>query len=262
MTVSFFGGGFHILFDNPQATKNQARQLQSKQWREESRDRRRPTASASPAGLDREQTERRRPAGKIMLRGGINQIAVLLNMIASLANPRLARAALGAGGVAAVAAARRPLPPLAFAPRLAPATSLPLRPPPGGLLRTPPSRLSSSESGGRAGGDTDFDRAGPDKTEEGAGARSYRASGGSDLPPRSVLRLRVPDPEDMEDVGAVLSVGTGEGDVVLLGGDLGAGKTCLSRGFVRARTGDEEMRVTSPTYLLSNAYPADGGKTT
>jgi len=72
----------------------------------------------------------------------------------------------------------------------------------------------------------------------------------------------VPDPEDMEDVGAVLSVGTGEGDVVLLGGDLGAGKTCLSRGFVRARTGDEEMRVTSPTYLLSNAYPADGGKTT
>lgn len=74
------------------------------------------------------------------------------------------------------------------------------------------------------------------------------------------LRLAVPTPEDMEDVGAVLSIGTGGGDTILLGGDLGAGKTCLSRGFVRTRTGDPDMRVTSPTYLLSNSYPADGGE--
>mmetsp|Transcript_58618 Transcript_58618/g.174498 ORF Transcript_58618/g.174498 Transcript_58618/m.174498 type:complete len:331 (-) Transcript_58618:223-1215(-) len=73
------------------------------------------------------------------------------------------------------------------------------------------------------------------------------------------MRLAVPTPEDMEDVGAVLSMGTGGGDTILLGGDLGAGKTCLSRGFVQARTGDPDMRVTSPTYLLSNSYPADGG---
>jgi len=46
----------------------------------------------------------------------------------------------------------------------------------------------------------------------------------------------------------------------LLGGDLGAGKTCFARGFVRARSGYFDMRVTSPTYLLSNTYPADNGK--
>ena len=73
------------------------------------------------------------------------------------------------------------------------------------------------------------------------------------------LKLSVPTPEDMEDVGAVLSIGTGGGDTILLGGDLGAGKTCFSRGFVRARTGDIDARVTSPTYLLCNTYPAQDG---
>jgi hypothetical protein len=72
----------------------------------------------------------------------------------------------------------------------------------------------------------------------------------------NLLRLAIPTSEDMEDVGAILSMGTGPGDVILLGGDLGAGKTCFSRGFVRARTGDMDQRVTSPTYLLSNTYDA------
>jgi len=71
------------------------------------------------------------------------------------------------------------------------------------------------------------------------------------------LELEIATIEDMEDVGAVLSVGTKGGDVLVLDGDLGAGKTCFSRGFVRARTGFTDMRVTSPTYLLSNTYPAN-----
>lgn len=36
-------------------------------------------------------------------------------------------------------------------------------------------------------------------------------------------------------------------------------KTCFSRGFVRAKTGLSDLRVTSPTYLLSNTYPVDNG---
>lgn len=68
------------------------------------------------------------------------------------------------------------------------------------------------------------------------------------------LELEIATIEDMEDVGAVLSVGTTGGDVLVLNGDLGAGKTCFSRGFVRARTGQSAVRVTSPTYLLSNTY--------
>ena len=71
----------------------------------------------------------------------------------------------------------------------------------------------------------------------------------------SSISLTIPTPEDMEDLGALLSVGTTHGDVILMDGDLGAGKTCFSRGFVRARTGMEGLGVTSPTYLLCNTYP-------
>ncbi len=70
------------------------------------------------------------------------------------------------------------------------------------------------------------------------------------------LELEISTIEDMEDVGAVLSVGAMGGDILTLDGDLGAGKTCFSRGFVRASTGVSDLRVTSPTYLLSNTYPA------
>lgn len=75
------------------------------------------------------------------------------------------------------------------------------------------------------------------------------------------LDLCIPTAEDMEDIGGLLSVNSAKGDVILLDGDLGAGKTCFSRGFVRGRTGLENERVTSPTYLLSNTYSVDGGNT-
>ena len=75
------------------------------------------------------------------------------------------------------------------------------------------------------------------------------------------LTLCIPTPEDMQDMGGLLSVHTQRGDILFLDGDLGAGKTCFSRGFVRARTGAWDERVTSPTYLLSNCYLADGGQT-
>lgn len=52
---------------------------------------------------------------------------------------------------------------------------------------------------------------------------------------------------------------TNRGDIFFLDGDLGAGKTSFSRGFLRASTGDEGLRVTSPTYLLVNVYPILGG---
>ncbi|EJK62948.1 hypothetical protein THAOC_16421 [Thalassiosira oceanica] len=74
---------------------------------------------------------------------------------------------------------------------------------------------------------------------------------------RYSLELTIPTPEDMEDIGGLLSVNSLPGDVILLDGDLGAGKTCFSRGFVRAKTGLPDERVTSPTYLLSNAYSVD-----
>lgn len=77
------------------------------------------------------------------------------------------------------------------------------------------------------------------------------------------IRIQVPTVEDMEDIGALLAtlvldpevVCSPSGSTIFLQGDLGAGKTTLSRGFVRVATGDPELRVTSPTYLLSNSYP-------
>lgn len=49
-------------------------------------------------------------------------------------------------------------------------------------------------------------------------------------------------------------------DVVSSAGDLGAGKTCLSRGIVRSKFNDMNMVVTSPSYLLDNCYLYDEDK--
>lgn len=43
--------------------------------------------------------------------------------------------------------------------------------------------------------------------------------------------------------------------VVLLDGDLGAGKTTFARGFVRALSGGADVVVQSPTYALARTYP-------
>ncbi|KAF4033006.1 Threonylcarbamoyl adenosine biosynthesis protein TsaE [Phytophthora infestans] len=59
---------------------------------------------------------------------------------------------------------------------------------------------------------------------------------------------------DMEKLGEWLARDRQAGDVLFLKGDLGCGKTCLARGFVRAYTGQKDLAVTSPTYLLVNTY--------
>ncbi|CAI5713547.1 unnamed protein product [Hyaloperonospora brassicae] len=58
----------------------------------------------------------------------------------------------------------------------------------------------------------------------------------------------------METLGERLAQGRQPGDVLFLQGDLGCGKTCLARGFVRAHTQLTQLAVPSPTYLLVNTY--------
>ncbi|MGE0503290.1 MAG: tRNA (adenosine(37)-N6)-threonylcarbamoyltransferase complex ATPase subunit type 1 TsaE [Rhizobiaceae bacterium] len=53
-----------------------------------------------------------------------------------------------------------------------------------------------------------------------------------------------------EDIAAALM----RGDLVTLKGDLGAGKTTLARGLIRALAGDPRMDVPSPTFTLVQAY--------
>lgn len=60
------------------------------------------------------------------------------------------------------------------------------------------------------------------------------------------------DPTETEALGAELAVGLGAGDVVLVAGELGSGKTTLIRGAARALGVCDP--VTSPTFSIGHRY--------
>src|SRR5690242_11670525 len=74
----------------------------------------------------------------------------------------------------------------------------------------------------------------------------------------------VPEMIDLADERATLALGARlagaavRGDVFALAGDLGAGKTTLARGFIRALTTPEE-EVPSPTFTLVQTYDTPKG---
>ena len=61
-------------------------------------------------------------------------------------------------------------------------------------------------------------------------------------------------PEQTEAAGAELAKGLSAGDVVLVEGELGAGKTTFVRGA--ARVLGVSAQVTSPTFTIGQRYPA------
>jgi len=67
-----------------------------------------------------------------------------------------------------------------------------------------------------------------------------------------VERLESGSAAETEAVGARLAAGLGPGDVVVVSGDLGAGKTTLIRGACRAL--GVEGPVTSPTFTIGQRY--------
>jgi tRNA threonylcarbamoyladenosine biosynthesis protein TsaE len=64
--------------------------------------------------------------------------------------------------------------------------------------------------------------------------------------------LRTRNAAETEAVGADLAADLGPGDVVLVSGDLGSGKTTLIRGACRALGVSEP--VTSPTFTIGHTY--------
>jgi tRNA threonylcarbamoyladenosine biosynthesis protein TsaE len=63
-------------------------------------------------------------------------------------------------------------------------------------------------------------------------------------------------PEETQNLGALLGKFAETGTVVLLKGDLGAGKTCFAQGVARGLGVPESHPVTSPTFVIMNQYPA------
>jgi tRNA threonylcarbamoyladenosine biosynthesis protein TsaE len=70
-------------------------------------------------------------------------------------------------------------------------------------------------------------------------------------------RLRIPDAEAMESLGARLAGLLTAGDLVVLDGPLGAGKTTLTRGLGAAL--GARGAVTSPTFVLAREHPTTSG---
>jgi tRNA threonylcarbamoyladenosine biosynthesis protein TsaE len=61
---------------------------------------------------------------------------------------------------------------------------------------------------------------------------------------------------ETEELGATLAARLAPGDVVLVEGDLGAGKTTFVRGACRAL--GVTVPITSPTFTIGHLYRADG----
>jgi tRNA threonylcarbamoyladenosine biosynthesis protein TsaE len=70
-------------------------------------------------------------------------------------------------------------------------------------------------------------------------------------------RLLVPDADAMEALGARLAGLLAAGDLVVLDGPLGAGKTTLTRGLGAAL--GARGAVTSPTFVLAREHPTASG---
>lgn len=73
------------------------------------------------------------------------------------------------------------------------------------------------------------------------------------------MDLFLPDDSATSAFGARLAAQLRPGDIVLLDGDLGAGKTALARTIVRTLVGDQRLDVPSPTFALVQPYEAPGG---
>ena len=73
----------------------------------------------------------------------------------------------------------------------------------------------------------------------------------------AVIALTIPDAAEMEALGARLAPLLRAGDLVLLNGELGAGKTTLARGLGAAL--GARGAVTSPTFVLAREHPTASG---
>ncbi len=98
-------------------------------------------------------------------------------------------------------------------------------------------------------GEAGATRAGPPTADQVAGA--------GEQGPAAPLVVHAASPDEMKRIGAILGRLLRPGDTVLLGGELGAGKTTLTQGMAaELGVGDP---VTSPTFVLVHSYKTAAG---
>jgi tRNA threonylcarbamoyladenosine biosynthesis protein TsaE len=71
-------------------------------------------------------------------------------------------------------------------------------------------------------------------------------------------RIHLADDDATAALGARLAGALRPGDLVLLEGGLGAGKTALARAMIRTLAGDATLEVPSPSFALVQPYEAEG----
>lgn len=74
---------------------------------------------------------------------------------------------------------------------------------------------------------------------------------------RDAATLTIADPEAMQAFGARVAAALREGDILVLTGELGAGKTTFTRGLGEAL--GVRGAVTSPTFVLARTHPRASG---
>jgi N-acetylmuramate 1-kinase len=71
----------------------------------------------------------------------------------------------------------------------------------------------------------------------------------------TALTVQLATTEDTERLGQDLALALGKGDLLMLSGDLGAGKSTLARGLIRTIADDNGYEVPSPTFTIVQSYP-------
>jgi tRNA threonylcarbamoyladenosine biosynthesis protein TsaE len=58
----------------------------------------------------------------------------------------------------------------------------------------------------------------------------------------------------MKKLGQIVGEQCQPNDIICLRGEMGTGKTVFSQGFIQHLTMNDQLHVTSPTFLLDNIY--------
>jgi len=69
------------------------------------------------------------------------------------------------------------------------------------------------------------------------------------------FELRTNSEGETRKLGEIIGRNLDQGDIVAMIGDLGAGKTCMTKGLARSLGVSDQYEITSPTFTIINEYP-------